>query len=57
MAKEAKTTTVTAKLEYDGLDMTITKIVYDYEIESAIKDIATQVKVLSKGSTMSTGME
>lgn len=57
MAKEAKTTTVTAKLEYDGLEMTITQVVYNYEIESAIKDIATQVKVLSKGSTMSTGME
>ena len=57
MAKEAKTTTVTAELMYDGLKMTISKVVYDYEIESAIKDIATQVKVLSKGSTMSTGME
>ena len=57
MAKEAKTKTVTAQFEYDGITMTITSVIYDYEIEAGVKDLATQVKLLGKGSTMSTGME
>ena len=56
MAKESKTKTVTAQFEYDGITMTLSGVVYDYEIEAAVKDIATQIKILSKGNTLSTGM-
>ena len=57
MAKEAKTKTVTANFDYDGIPMTIAAVVYDYEIEEGIKDLATQIKLLAKGSKMSNGMD
>ena len=57
MAKESKTKTVTAQFEYDGIAMTLSSVVYDYEIEAGVKDIATQVKILLKGGKLSTGME
>lgn len=57
MAKEAKTTTVTANFEYDGIKMTLTKVVYDYEIEDGVKDISNQVKLLAKGGSINVGMD
>ena len=57
MAKEAKTKNVSAEFEYDGIQMTITSVVYDYEIEEGVKDLANQVKLLSKGGKLSVGME
>ena len=57
MAKEAKTTTITADFEYDGIKMTMTKVVYDYEIEEGVKEIANQVKLLAKGGEISIGMD
>lgn len=57
MAKEAKTKIVTANFEYDGISMTIQAVVYDYEIEEGVKDLATQVKLLQKGGQLSIGME
>ena len=49
MAKEAKTKTVTANFNYDGIEMTIAAVVYDYEIEEGIKDLATPNQVARKG--------
>jgi hypothetical protein len=57
MAKEAKTKIVTANFEYDGISMTIQAVVYDYEIEEGVKELATQVKLLQKGGQLSIGME
>ncbi len=57
MAKEAKTKIVTANFEYDGINMTIQAVVYDYEIEEGVKELATQVKLLQKGGQLSIGME
>ena len=57
MAKEAKTKNVSAQFEYDGIQMTITSVIYDYEIEEGVKDLANQVKLLSKGGKLSVGME
>jgi hypothetical protein len=57
MAKEAKTKIVTANFEYDGISMTIQAVVYDYEIEEGVKELATQVKLLQKGGQLSVGME
>ena len=57
MAKEAKTTNVTAKLNYDGVELTISKFVYDYELEAGVKDLVTQVKLLAKGSDLSVTMD
>ena len=57
MAKEAKTKIVTANFEYDGIGMTIQAVVYDYEIEEGVKELATQVKLLQKGGQLSVGME
>tara|TARA_B100000927_G_scaffold276003_1_gene256440 strand:- start:462 stop:644 length:183 start_codon:yes stop_codon:yes gene_type:complete len=57
MAKEAKTKNVSAQFEYDGIKMTITSVIYDYEIEEGVKDLANQVKLLSKGGKLSVGME
>ena len=48
---------MTANFNYDGIEMTIAAVVYDYEIEEGIKDLATQIKLLAKGSKMSVGME
>jgi len=56
MAKESKHTTVTAEFTYDGISMTLTKVVYDYEIEDGVKDLATQVKMLAKGGALDIGM-
>ena len=57
MAKEAKTKIVTANFEYDGINMTNQAVVYDYEIEEGVKELATQVKLLQKGGQLSIGME
>ena len=47
MAKEAKTKTLTATFEYDGIPMTLSDGVKDYEIESATKEMANLIKVLA----------
>ena len=57
IAKEAKTNNVSVQFEYDGIQMTITSVIYDYEIEEGVKDLANQVKLLSKGGKLSVGME
>ena len=50
MAKEAKESTLTANFEYDGINMTITKVVPDYDIDDATKALAQLVQLLAKGS-------
>tara|TARA_Y100000310_G_scaffold156845_1_gene156262 strand:+ start:1668 stop:1838 length:171 start_codon:yes stop_codon:yes gene_type:complete len=53
MAKESKESTLTAGFEYDGVAMTVTQVVPNYDIEDATKALVNLVKLLSQGSTIS----
>jgi len=57
MAKEAKTKTLAVDFEYDGLSMTLTDVVKDYELEEAVKALATQVKLLTEIEEIAVGMD
>ena len=57
MAKEAKTKTLAVDFEYDGLSMTLTDVVKDYELEEAVKALATQVKLLTETEEIAVGMD
>jgi hypothetical protein len=46
MSKESKETVISVNLTYNGLVMTLTKTVSDYELEERLSLLAKQVKVL-----------
>ena len=57
MAKEAKTKTLAVDFEYDGLSMTLTDVVKDYELEDATKALANKVKLIQRNVELAVGME
>ena len=57
MAKEAKTKTLAVDFNYDGLSMTLTDVVKDYELEEAVKALANQVKLLTEIEEIAVGMD
>jgi hypothetical protein len=52
MAKESKESTLTGSFEYDGVAMTVTQVVPNYDIEDATKALVNLVKLLAQGSTI-----
>ncbi len=46
MSKESKETSISVNMNYSGLDIVLTKLVSDYELEQRLELLVKQVKVL-----------
>ena len=46
MSKESKETSISVNMTYSGLDIVLTKLVSDYELEQRLELLVKQVKVL-----------
>jgi hypothetical protein len=50
MSKESKETSISVNMTYNGLDIVLTKLVSDYELEQRLELLVKQVKVLQNTS-------